>query len=71
MSGANGEERERLGGPEGAAGVPTQRRESCVCGHPNVAPDHVRAGRDGSACYCGRTGFELAEQLVVALRRGR
>jgi hypothetical protein len=71
MSGANDEERERAGGPEGAAGVPTQRRESCICGHPDVAPDHGRAAHDGGACSPGRTGSELAEQLVAALRRGR
>jgi hypothetical protein len=67
MSGANDEERERAGGPEGAAGVPTQRRETCACGHPDVAPDHVRVGHNGGAC----SRSELAEQLVVALRRGR
>ncbi len=67
MSSACGEPRERADGSEGAQVVPTQRRVTCPCGHPDVANDHVRGTRDGGACH---NGSRLAAQLVIALRRG-
>jgi hypothetical protein len=73
MSGADNGAREHASGPEDAPDVPTQRRGSCACGHPDADHHHVRVGEDSGACRRSRLrgGFELAEQLVVALRRGR
>ena len=73
MSGADSESRESASGSDDAQTVPTQRRGPCPCGHPDVDHLHDRVGDDGGACrrarLRGRSG--LAEQLVVALRRGR
>jgi hypothetical protein len=74
MSGADSGAKEHASGPEDTSDVPTQRRGSCTCGHPDVEHDHhVRGGADTGACRRSRLrgGFGLAEQLVVALRRGR
>jgi len=64
MSGADGGPRKPVGEPDDAPSVPTQRRGSCPCGHPDVSTDHDRD------CTARRTGSRLAEQLVVALRKG-
>jgi|KBSSwiStaDraftv2_1062776.scaffolds.fasta_scaffold137732_2 hypothetical protein len=74
MSGADSEPKEHASGPEDASNVPTQRRGSCGCGHPDADHDHhLRGGVDNGACRRSklRGGFGLADQLVVALRRGR
>ena len=73
MSGANSAAEEPSGGPENTPNVPTQRRGSCACGHQDAEHHHGRVGDDSGACRRSRLrgGFGLAEQLVVALRRGR
>ena len=73
MSGADSGAREHASGPEDTSNVPTQRRGSCACGHPDAEHDHLRGSGDSGACRRSRLrgGSELAEQLVVALRRGR
>ena len=72
MSGSDGGANEHASGPEDAPNVPTQRRGSCPCGHPDADHVHHRVGDDSGACRRSRLrgGFGLAEQLVVALRRG-
>lgn len=73
MSGANSGARDHAGGPEDVEGVPTQRRGSCPCGHPDAEHHHPREEGDNGACRRSplRGGLGLSELLVVALRRGR
>ena len=74
MSGADNEPKEHASGPEDASNVPTQRRGSCGCGHPDADHDHhLRGGVESGACRRSklRGGFGLADLLVVALGRGR
>lgn len=74
MSVADSGAEEHASGPEEARNVPTQRRGSCSCGHPDEDHDlHLRGGSVNGACRRSklRGGFGLADQLVVALRRGR
>ena len=40
MSGADNEPKEHASGSEDASNVPTQRRGSCGCGHPDADHDH-------------------------------
>ena len=73
MSGADNGATDHASESEDVQDVPTQRRGSCVCGHPDAEHVHVRVGGDSGACRRSplRGGFGLSELLVVALRRGR
>jgi len=73
MSGADSGAKDPASGPEDAPDVPTQRRGSCACGHPDAEHHHPGGEKGSGACRRPRLrgGLGLAEQLVVALRRGR
>ena len=52
MSGADSEPKEHASGPEDASNVPTQRRGSCGCGHPDADHDHhLRGGVDNGVRF--------------------
>jgi hypothetical protein len=72
MSGSDNAAEEYDERSEDARNVPTQRRGSCACGHPDADHQHFRGVGNSGACRRSklRGGFGLAEQLVVALRRG-
>jgi len=72
MSGSDGGAKEHASEPEDAPNVPAQRRGPCPCGHPDADHVHHRVGEGSGACRRPRLrgGFGLADQLVVALRRG-
>jgi hypothetical protein len=72
MSGADSGERKDAGEPEDAPAVPTPRRGSSAPGRSGAARDPLRGDLDYTA-RPRRSGAQppLAEQLVVALRRGR
>jgi hypothetical protein len=73
MSGADSGAKEHASEPEDAPSLPTQRRGSCDCRHPDADHHHFRGVGDSGTCRKSklRGGFGLADQLVVALRRGR
>jgi hypothetical protein len=73
MSGEGSGAGEHASEPEDAEHVPTQRRGSCVCGHPDAEHDDPPEERGDGACRRSRLrgGLGLSELLVVALRRGR
>jgi hypothetical protein len=75
MSGGDGRStgRDDVRGEEPGPRIPAQHRGPCRCGHPGDVHEHFRAGSDCAECRCGRyrAGTGLAEQLLLALRRGR
>jgi len=73
MSGADNGATDHAGESEDVQNVPTQRRGSCACGHPDAEHRHPVEERGNGACRRSplRGGFGLSELLVVALRRGR
>ena len=73
MSGADNGATDHASESEDVQNVPTQRRGSCACGHPDAEHHHPVEERGDGACRRSplRGGFGLSEQLVVALRRGR
>jgi hypothetical protein len=73
MSGADNGATDPASESEDVQNVPTQRRGSCACGHPDAEHHHPPGERGDGVCRRSRLhgGLGLSELLVVALRRGR